>query len=245
MRSAVVSHDHHHPARRPRPAARRFTNQRTPAHQERDDSRRSNRSDAPKSVSGNPVTPFSYRGTMTHFAWHRIAPTGAAQLPPPVGPAAWTCPVCAGPIVHPHRPGRARVYCTNSCKQKAYRWRRRRRCELIVPDPPERARTRDKIHALRSDLDLVSQLTNETPGWPTRRVTACGAFAMAARDRPRSWTHTKFFARSTSKDARQLDTDVCATCASLQRAPLRSVTEVLAIIEPMQRRFRQERRLAA
>ena len=185
---------------------------------------------------------------MTTNTRHNLAPTGAAELPPPVGPAAWTCPVCACPIVHPHRPGRARVYCTNSCKQRAYRWRRWRRRRLRVPDPAERARTRDKTHTLRSDDDLVSLKANETAGWPKRRVTACGAFAMAARDSPHQWTHTKFFARSAWKDDQRLDEHVCATCADLQEAPLRSMSEVLAIIEPMQlqaHQKRQERRLAA
>lgn len=191
------------------------------------------------------MTPISYRGCMTTLTWPRLAAPGTARLPPPVGPAAWTCPVCAAPVVHPRRPGRARVYCTNSCKQRAYRWRRHRRSRLHVPDPPERARTRDKTHALRSDHDLVSPLALQTPGWPRRRVTACGAFAIAARDRPRGWTHTKFFARSAWNDTRQLDADVCATCAGLHRAPLRSVSEVLAIIEPMRKHFRQQRRLTA
>ena len=103
-------------------------------------------------------------------------------------------------------PGRARVYCTNACRQRAYRWRR----QAIVPSDggasataaPVRARTRDGLHALRSDGDLVAGRRDSTG----RQVTACGAFARSARDRPSFAWHTDFIAGGPSS---------CRTCAAV------------------------------
>src|SRR5687768_11507099 len=38
--------------------------------------------------------------------------------------AEWYCPVCDAPAHRTHQAGRPRVYCTNACRQRAYRWRR-------------------------------------------------------------------------------------------------------------------------
>ena len=39
--------------------------------------------------------------------------------------AEWACPVCGTSCDRTYRSGRARVYCTNACRQRAYRLRRR------------------------------------------------------------------------------------------------------------------------
>src|SRR5688572_25139960 len=49
-------------------------------------------------------------------------------VPAPLGPedviADWNCPVCGTHTPRTYRPGRPPVYCTNACRQKAYRYRR-------------------------------------------------------------------------------------------------------------------------
>ena len=119
--------------------------------------------------------------------------------------AEWACPVCGTSCNRTYHSGRARVYCTNACRQRAYRWRRRG----IVPSggdataaAPVRARTREGLHALRSDGDLVAGRRDSTG----RQVTACGAFARSARDRPSFAWHTDFIAGGPSS---------CRTCAAV------------------------------
>ena len=68
--------------------------------------------------------------------------------------------------------------------------------------PPVRARTREGLHALRSDGDLVAGRRDSTG----RQVTACGAFARSARDRPSFAWHTDFIAGGPSS---------CRTCAAV------------------------------
>ena len=124
--------------------------------------------------------------------------------------AEWACPVCGTSCNRTYHSGRARVYCTNACRQRAYRWRR----GAIVPSgagdaaTPVRARTRDGLHALRSDGDLVAGRRDSTG----RQVTACGAFARSTRDRPSSAWHTDFIAGGPWS---------CRTCAAvLQVEPI-------------------------
>ena len=105
-----------------------------------------------------------------------LRPTGSpVYLRPQWGDvvAEWACPVCGTSCNRTYHSGRSRVYCTNACRQRAYRLRRR----SLVPAPataaPVRARTRDGLHALRSDGDLVAGRRDSTG----RQVTACGSFA--------------------------------------------------------------------
>lgn len=119
--------------------------------------------------------------------------------------AEWACPVCGTSCNRTYHSGRARVYCTNACRQRAYRWRRR---AIVVSGAdgttptPVRARTRDGLHALRSGGDLVAGRRDSTG----RQVTACGAFARSTRDRPSLAWHTDFVAGGPSS---------CRTCAAV------------------------------
>lgn len=116
--------------------------------------------------------------------------------------AEWSCPVCGTRCNRTYRSGRGRVYCTNACRQRAYRWRRTRRAGCRVAPAPERASTRDRSHALRSAGDLVAGRRDSTG----RQITACGAFGRAARDRPSSSWHTDFVADTPWS---------CRTCAAV------------------------------
>ena len=119
--------------------------------------------------------------------------------------AEWACPVCGTACNRTYRPGRARVYCTNACRQRAYRWRRR----AIVPSARRHGRRtgpRQNPRAVctpcRSDGDLVAGRRDSTG----RQVTACGSFARSARDRPSFAWHTDFVAGGPSS---------CRTCAAV------------------------------
>ena len=100
----------------------------------------------------------------------------------------WWCPVCSAPIRHPNRPGRHRVYCTNACKQRAYRARRlNRRTDPV----PQRAAAREVVHAIRGFRDVNSG-RRSTRGLG---VTVCGTFARMSIDSPERFGHTRFIGR--------------------------------------------------
>ncbi len=89
----------------------------------------------------------------------------------------WHCPVCGVPTPHEFRPGRKRVYCTNSCRQKAYRWRRAHGVRLLVTPWQPAARSHNaRTHAVRPAADYVSGPADQHG----RNVAVCGAFARAA-----------------------------------------------------------------
>lgn len=138
----------------------------------------------------------------------------------------WCCPVCAVPVPHPLRPGRARVYCTNSCKQRAYRWRRRHRHEFSCTIPPERAHTYDSTHALRPSEDFTARHRRHLPDGRPRRLTACGTFAAAALDSTHRVSHTKFYVPASHRDPQVISDGVCRSCATLLGVPI----EPLALI---------------
>jgi hypothetical protein len=74
--------------------------------------------------------------------------------------AIWTCPVCSASVPRLRRAGRHRVYCTNACRQRAYRLRCKSRQQHPMSahrDPrPARATTRDRVHAIREYADVSS-----------------------------------------------------------------------------------------
>ncbi len=121
------------------------------------------------------------RGRMVHTS----APHTAAA-------AIWTCPVCNASIPRLRRAGRHRVYCTNACRQRAYRLRCKSR--QLHPmsahcDPrPARATTRDRVHAIREFSD-VSSGRRDSIG---RGITACGAFGRMSIDTPSRFGHLRF-----------------------------------------------------
>lgn len=97
------------------------------------------------------------------------------------------CPVCGAAVVEVHRPGRGRVYCTNACRQRAYRWRRAHAVRLCVErnGPTERL-VNDRRHALRDRRDPVAGVTDRD----RREVAVCGAFARPVRGT--RTTHDRF-----------------------------------------------------
>lgn len=89
------------------------------------------------------------------------------------------CPVCGIVVHHIYRPGRGRIYCTNACRQRAYRWRRANGVRLCVErnGPTERL-VNHRRHAVRDDRDPVARLHDRRG----REVTVCGAFATPVRN---------------------------------------------------------------
>lgn len=97
------------------------------------------------------------------------------------------CPACGVRVVQLYRAGRARVYCANSCRQRAYRWRRSngiRQC--VERNGPAEVLLNDLNHARRDQRDPASSITDLR----ARELTACGLFARPLRDMRR--THYDF-----------------------------------------------------
>jgi hypothetical protein len=96
--------------------------------------------------------------------------------------ADWSCPVCGTYTPKTARPGRPNVYCTNACRQKAYRFRRKHGIRLLHGDgqPTERAAGDRVAHLLRPRRDPVSwrRASNR------EAVSLCGAFVRPGKDRP-------------------------------------------------------------
>ncbi len=101
--------------------------------------------------------------------------------------ALWWCPVCGRATHRYARPGRPRVYCSNACRQRAYRCRRDQHHDHGPATAPlHRATSRERSHAVREPDALVGG-RRDTTG---RAVTLCGAFARPARPRPHG--HVRF-----------------------------------------------------
>lgn len=97
----------------------------------------------------------------------------------------WDCPSCDRTIDVIYRPGRPRLYCSQACRQRAYRWRRRHRAHTVgtrdVRPEGARARSYDRgIHALRTSRDPLSRRRDRRD----REVTVCGLLARPLRLRP-------------------------------------------------------------
>lgn len=116
--------------------------------------------------------------------------------------ADWNCPVCGVPNPRTIRPGRPRVYCSNSCRQRAYRHRRGHGIRLLRGDgqPAERAIGARVRHLLRADGDpLRDQRRSDR-----KSVSLCGAFVRPAHDHPDLVTEFAFD-----------DAHACYTCLQL------------------------------
>lgn len=97
------------------------------------------------------------------------------------------CPVCEAPVPEVFRPGRGRIYCTNSCRQRAYRWRRAHGIRTFVErDGAAERLVNDRRHALRDGRDPVAALRDRR----ARETTVCGVFARPIRER--RVTHDRF-----------------------------------------------------
>lgn len=117
------------------------------------------------------------------------------------------CPTCGAVVIQRYRPGRARIYCSNACRQRAYRWRRRNGIRTCVErtGPAERGHAFGRNHALRDprDVSAASLIDHRN-----RRLTACGTFVRPAR--PGRFTHFDFLPRQPWS---------CASCSELIGAP--------------------------
>ena len=117
----------------------------------------------------------------------------------------WWCPVCDRAAHRIHRPGRPRIYCSNACRQRAYRYRRAHGLRTTATDdqPPESARVPfGRRHALRARGDFMSTLSDAR----RRRVTVCGVLAKPTRYS--KLRHFDFLLDSGSS---------CRTCVQLVR----------------------------
>lgn len=124
--------------------------------------------------------------------------------------AIWTCPVCDASVPRLRRAGRHRVYCTNACRQRAYRLRCKSRQQHPMSshrDPrPIRATTRDRVHAVREFGDVSSGRRDSTG----RGITACGAFGRMSIDTPKRFSHLRFASIEGLPDPRR-----CRRCLQL------------------------------
>lgn len=164
------------------------------------------------------------------------APDECSPNVAPTEDTGWCCPVCWVPVEHLRRPGRARVYCTNSCKQRAYRWRRRHRHEFIRTMPPERAHTYDTTHALRPSEDFTARQRRCLPDGRPHRLTACGTFAAAARDSTHRVAHTKFYVPASHRDPQIISDGTCRSCATLLGVPIEPLATIVDRITPRRHR---------
>lgn len=139
--------------------------------------------------------------------------------------ALWNCPVCERAVPRWRRPGRHAVYCSNSCKQKAYRHRcierNRRMLELARNPRPQRASTRDGVHAIRETTDR-STGRRDSIG---HGITMCGAFASMSIDTPARFSHRRFLATSGPSAGR-----TCKRCVELSSSPIRELDDVITAI---------------
>jgi hypothetical protein len=101
------------------------------------------------------------------------------------------CPMCGTVVEHVHRPGRHRIYCTNACRQRAYRWRRSHGIRVCVERTgPAESLFNQRWHARRIDTDPAAALRDRRE----RELTACGVFARPLREQRR--THNQFVPES-------------------------------------------------
>ncbi|HZB43555.1 MAG TPA: hypothetical protein VE487_21475 [Ilumatobacter sp.] len=114
-------------------------------------------------------------------------PHGRARILDIVWPSSvieeWFCPVCHQAAHRTYRPGRPRIYCSNACRQRAYRYRRANglRTTATSKAPCESAFTlgpaAGRRHALRHRTDFMANLSDGR----RRRVTVCGVLARPTR----------------------------------------------------------------
>ncbi len=122
----------------------------------------------------------------------------------------WWCPVCGGAAHRTYRPGRPNIYCSNACRQRAYRHRKANglRTTSTPGAPCESAFTfgasPGRRHALRHRSDFMANLSDGRH----RRVTVCGALA-----RPTRYANMRHF------DFMLDGASSCRSCVTLVLAP--------------------------
>ena len=103
----------------------------------------------------------------------------------------WWCPVCNGAAHRTRRPGRPRLYCSNACRQRAYRWRRDHHARTVATpaEPvPSAFVAFGRFHAVRTPRDFVTQSHDRR----SRRPTVCGVLAAPSRGHIGRRTHYDF-----------------------------------------------------
>lgn len=102
--------------------------------------------------------------------------------------ADWNCPVCGAYTPRVLTPGRPKVYCSNACRQRAYRYRCDHGIRLLKGDgqPVERSAERRITHAMRPTRDPISRERTSA----RRAVSLCGVFVRPATDLP--WLTSDF-----------------------------------------------------
>lgn len=94
----------------------------------------------------------------------------------------WLCPGCERIVEIIHRPGRPRIYCSQACRQRVYRWRRRNGVHTAATPawPAEKASAHSNrltCHALRSERDPLSRRRDRRG----RELTVCGLLARVGK----------------------------------------------------------------
>lgn len=111
------------------------------------------------------------------------------------------CPVCGTTVEDLYRPGRHRIYCTNACRQRAYRWRRANGVRMCVErNGPAESLFNDRMHARRDHRDPVAGVRDRRE----REMSVCGTFAKPLRHMRR--LHNQFVPESNH---------ACESCIAL------------------------------
>jgi hypothetical protein len=181
-------------------------------------------------LSSRSATPHDDHASMTTHA----GASPSTRTPPTRDPnviGEWWCPVCDAPAHRTRQSGRPRVYCTNACRQRAYRWRRDHHARLAAtPDEPaERANVGIRGHALRSRRDFVSSCSDPRH----REVSVCGAFARPVR--LNRVPHTNFVADNRAYS--------CRSCIRLIAIPNETIDSSWPPAPPLGRWSRELNRM--
>jgi hypothetical protein len=126
-------------------------------------------------------------------------------------PTSRQCAWCSMTFEAVYRPGRPRVYCRVSCRQRAYERRR----GLGVLPPPDRR--------IMSELAPLAHLPNRFPGYERGEVWALAGQAHAMRPAglaergERRLTLCGLLARPVCRSFHRTAKNACLTCASVER----------------------------
>ena len=133
------------------------------------------------------------------------------KQPPATRPSSRICPWCSTTFDVPYRPGRPRIYCRLSCRQRSYERRR----GLGVLPPPDRV--------IMVDSGPLAVLPNRFPGY--ERGYAWGLDSRAHAMRPACITELGerrlalcgTLARPVPRSFHRTATESCRTCAVVER----------------------------
>ena len=124
--------------------------------------------------------------------------------------AEWACPVCGISCNRTYHSGRARVYCTNACRQRAYRLRRR----AIVGGRPCRHRSRPRHHTRRPARPALRRAIS----WPAAATPRVARSRRAGRSHaPRGIAHRWRGTRISSPAGRGRAGRAPPSCTSSRR----------------------------